>query len=178
MPRGNPRYYAPKPWHHFREVTLFLPVPRGDWSAVKVGAKTELRLREAETPLPYREGVMVPSPVVVYSHDKSGRNQHKRARRNDGALMVLEGLWREPVGAISPESLQREGFPELSHFRRYWMARTGDRFKPLEDVWVFRMRRWRESDMQEMGVLLLKRIYREHIPKLELEDLGELAEAA
>jgi hypothetical protein len=43
---------------------------------------------------------------------------------HDAALMVLERCWREPVGAISDESLLREGYATFADFRRYYKLRT------------------------------------------------------
>lgn len=152
---------APRPWRRFWAATLFLRVPRQDWTALKVGAKTEIRQLEPDAP-DWADSLSGSTPLVIYSKDSLDRNESQ--------LMLLERAWVEPVGAIDPESIQREAFPDLAHFRRYWMGRTGERFRPLDNVWVFRMRPWREEDQTEQAVVMLQRLYREHIPGLEFED--------
>lgn len=78
--------------------------------------------------------------------------------------MVMEKTWREPLGGLSPESLSREGFDSLAHFRRYWMARHGGQlFRPLLEVQVYRVRPWTPDDVGPMGLAMLQRLYGEHM---------------
>lgn len=77
--------------------------------------------------------------------------------------MVLEATRREALGAISPASLEAEGFPSVAHFRRYWMARTKRRFRPNDICSVYRVRPWRDSDREVMGMTLLDRLYGEFL---------------
>ena len=96
-----------------------------------------------------------PTPVVAYA--LRGQDHY------DSALMILEAHWREPVAGISEESLRREGFPDMAHFRRYWMRRTRRRFAPLQEIAVYRVRPFNDSDVTPMGVTLLRRLYGEHM---------------
>lgn len=73
--------------------------------------------------------------------------------------MVLEETWREPLGAITAESLEREGFPDMAHFRRYWMQREKRRFALTRMVQVFRVRPVRAGDEEAMGLALIERLY-------------------
>lgn len=140
---------APKPYTKRQASTLFLRVPSDEFRSVIAGRKTEFRalpgkasqLHRAETPI----------PVVAYM---------ERRGTYDARLMVLEETWQEPVGAISAESLQREGQPDIAHFRRYWMRRTRQKFKPTRMVIVFRVRGWDEySDREYFANAIFDRLY-------------------
>lgn len=147
------RYSSPKPWRQFEVRTTFLQVPSGDWASVKQGRKTEFRATGAR--MTQLWNVVCPTPVFGYT-----------MRRNvspEGALLVLEATWREPVGAISPESLEREGFPDVAHFRRYWMNRYKSRFAPMQEVQVYRVRPFAPEDEEKMGLQLLRKLYGEHL---------------
>lgn len=162
MPRVSS---SPKPWKQYTAVTTFLRVPRGDWTAVKIGAKTEFRASGRGVTLLNR--VTPPVAVVAWTIDAS--------RQHHSALMVLEETWAEEVGAIAgrPESLEREGFESMAHFRRYWMARKGFRpFDFMERVQVYRVRPWRDDDLDDLGRRLIQRLYAEHLPNLELESVA------
>ena len=87
---------GPKPWTQHRASTIFLRVPSADWIAVRHGIKREFRAESGKVSQLWN--VVCPVPVVAYRVDSSGRY--------DSALMVLEAVWREPLGAISPESLK------------------------------------------------------------------------
>lgn len=149
--KGGP---APQPWVQHQSRTLFLRVPSQDWAAVKHGSKTEFRTVKP-TAIATFDSVEVPTPVVAYAVKPGGRH--------DSQLMVLTAAWREPLGAISPESLAAEGFPSLAVFRRYWMQRTHRRFQPLMIVNVFRLREFQEEDRAILGAQLLQRLYKEHL---------------
>lgn len=146
--------WAPKPWTSYSARTTFLRVPPVDWAGVKVGSKTEFRATGKHVTQLWN--VQCPTPVVAWTL--------KPGDQYDKKLMVLEATWTEPLGAISPESIAREGFPDLAHFRRYWMARHHERFRPLTSVQVYRVRRWESFDLTAMGEALLKRLYQEHLP--------------
>jgi hypothetical protein len=124
-----------------------------DWAKVKMGEKTEFRASPHYVSQVWN--VVCPTPVVGYTQ--------KRVGGYDSTLLVLEATWQEPVGAISEESLAREGFPDMAHFRRYWMSRTKKRFAPLQMVHVFQVRPMREEDHVTMGLQLLHKLYREHL---------------
>lgn len=145
---------GPKPWrqHHLR--TIFLRVPSEDWAAVKIGAKTEFRAAGGHATQLWQ--VKPPTPVVGY-RVTNGRTDH------ESCMLVLEATWQEPLAAISEESLRREGFPDMAHFRRYWMGRTKKRFRPLAKVMVYRVRPFRYEDVTDLGGLLLRHLYEEHL---------------
>jgi hypothetical protein len=77
--------------------------------------------------------------------------------------MVLEAVWREPLGAISPESLAAEGFESFAHFRRAWCIREKRLFRPLHMTTAFRVRPWESDDDRAMADALLKRLYGEFL---------------
>lgn len=115
------------------------------------GTKTEFRASgRAVTQL---WNVTTPMLVVGYAI---------RGGTHESHLFVLEETWQEMLAAISPESLQREGFPDVGHFRRYWMNRTQRRFRPLDKVQVYRVRLATADDIRDMGKRLIERLYQEH----------------
>lgn len=146
MPSGS----SPKPWTQFTARTVFIRVPVEDWAEVKLGTKTEFRQPGANARL---QQVKCPTPVVAYALPRGGQPR--------ASLMLLERTWREMLGNISDESLEREGFPDIAHFRRYWMQRRKARFRPGDEVQVFRVRPC--DDYDYMGRLLLARLYGEHV---------------
>lgn len=123
-----------------------------DWAAVKIGAKAEFRVAGRAS---LAQNVYTPTPVVAYTVRSGGAY--------DSKLMVLQAVWREPLGSISRESLEAEGFTDFAHFRRYWMERTHRRFTPLTTVIVYSLRHWVESDLTTLGAALLRRLYRDHL---------------
>lgn len=82
---------------------------------------------------------------------------------HDSRLFVLEDTWQEMLGAISEESLANEGFPDMAHFRRYWMRRSKRRFRPLDKVQVYRVRPMMKGDLDALGSALIYRLYQEHL---------------
>jgi hypothetical protein len=119
---------------------------------LKQGVKTEFRATgRAITQL---WNVKTPTPVVGYAH---------YAGTWDSRLMLLEATWQETLGAISPESLEREDFPTLAHFRRYWMERTHRRFPPMAKVHCYRLRPMKDEDMAPAGLAMFRRLYGEHL---------------
>lgn len=148
---------SPGPWKMYTSSTRFLRVPSPDWAAVKHGSKMEFRTAgRVATSGPDR--IECPTPVVAYTVRPHGQHESQ--------LMVLIATWREPLGAISAESLTMEGFADVEHFRRYWMSRTHRRFRPLTSVQVYRLRPFiyeDNEDLEHMGELLMRRLYREHL---------------
>jgi len=145
---------GPKPYRQTRASTLFLRVPVGEWAAVKRGAKREFR--SPSGPLSQLHAVKAPMPVVAYSVNKAGKH--------DARLMVLEKHWREPLGAISAESLAAEGCANLAQFRRQWMLRERKRFTPTRIVTVYQVRPWRPGhDEEQMAARLLEHLYGEWV---------------
>lgn len=146
---------SPQPWKMYRTSTTFLRVPSMDWAAVKQGVKTEFRCVGPRS-ITNHEQIQTPTPVVAYTI-KPGENY-------DSKLMVLMAAWQEPLGAISRESLRREGFEDLAHFRRYWAQRTHRRFRPLTSVTVYLVKPFdAELDPKYLGGLMLQRLYRDHL---------------
>lgn len=146
---------SPKPWSAYTVSTRFLRVPSPDWAGVKLGLKREFRTvgRRAITA---PDSIEVPTPVVAYRLRQTGGGY-------DSQLMVLVATWREPLGAISEESLANEGFSDIANFRRYWMNRTHRRFTPLTLVQVYRLRTFEKGDDAELGWMIFRRLYKEHL---------------
>lgn len=142
---------GPRPYTQRRARTIFLRVPHSEWGLVTAGRKSEFRASPRSCPQLW--DVEPPLPVVAYSIFPS-RGYQKQ-------LMVLEETWREPLGAISEESLRRERQPDMAHFRRYWMAREKTAFKPTRMISVFRVRLWEPTDDRRMADRLLERLYGE-----------------
>lgn len=78
--------------------------------------------------------------------------------------MVMEETWKEPLGAISAESLEREGHADLAHFRRYWMQRTRRRFRPNAIVTAYRVRAFTPEDTRRFADALIERLYGAWLP--------------
>lgn len=145
---------GPKPWVQRQASTVFLRVPTADWTVVRRGMKTEFRASPgAVSGLKFIEP---PTPVVAYRVDRS--------HGYDAALMVLEDRWQEPVGSISPESLEREGFASFPEFRRYFVNRERRKFRMTRNVTVYRIRPWCPTDARTFADDLLKRLYGAFLP--------------
>lgn len=150
----RPRY-QPVPTH-FRERastrTHFLRLPRRDWANITQGIKREFRGGGSL----HLEVLDPPTPVIAYSQPSTFGGSEFRHE-----LIVCEAAWREPLGAISPESLEAEGFSSLAEFRQYWRDRHQQgRFDPLKPVIAFRVRPWRgDEDVALFGRLLIERLY-------------------
>lgn len=138
------------PFPEYGSRTRFLPIFSDDWLAVTRGSKGEYRLPFFLTHLT--------CPVLVVAWRRRPHGEP------DTALVVIEQAWREPVGAISPESLEREGFPKIEFFRRYWMRRTGKRFAPLDEVQVLRVHPFEPRDAPTLGLQLLRNLYGPYLP--------------
>jgi hypothetical protein len=142
---------GPKPYKQRQARTLFVRVPAPDWAAVKRGLQRtfvgSIGRQSAlwETP--------TPTPAVAYSIIRGS---------HDSRLMVLEAVRQEQLGAIDPAEL---GFESMAHFRRYWMQRerNGKKFPPTRHVFVYTMRPWERGDEEEMGMLMVKRLYGEFL---------------
>lgn len=138
---------GPRPYQQRHVATTFLRVPRHDWPAVKRGYKSQFRAGNA---VPQLFSIQTPTVVVAYS---------VRNRRHDECLMVLEKLWQEPLGAISPESLEREGFASFERFRDDWMVREKRRFSPTRQVFVYRVRAFTPADIKPAAARLFAHLY-------------------
>lgn len=139
---------GPQPWTKRRASTLFLRVPAYDWPRVRRGLKTEFRTSGAKSDLDYVEP---PIPVCAYSINRLGY---------DSQLMVVEKRWREPLAAISEESLAREGFKTLAEFRAYWCHREKRRFPPTRMANVYQVRPFDPlADQTYFANLIFERLY-------------------
>lgn len=137
--------------------TLFLRVPAVDWPRVRIGEKTEFRTMPRESSRLLT--AYLPTPVVAYS---TGSGPFRETVHE---LMVLEERKHEPLFAISEdaEALAREGFESYDLFRRYWRARQRGVYRPMQKVWVWRVRRWESGDVIRQGAALLRQLYGEHL---------------
>jgi hypothetical protein len=157
---GTSRTRGPKPFTQHQISTVFLRVPRGDWIAVKRGLKREFRAGSGAHSRLWN--VATPTPAVAYTIDGMGEYRH--------ALLVLEKVWREPLGAISPESLAAEGFESFAAVRRHWVLREKRYFPPLRMTTAYQVRPWADADADLMGEQLLKQLYGDFLP--DDRDLG------
>jgi hypothetical protein len=146
-----PSVSSPRGLKKHNESTVFLRVPLVDWPKVAGGFKTEFRVPGHNVRMSQLEA---PTPVVAYAHGQAAKRHQ---------LMVLEATWTMPLGMISDESLEREGFPDLAHFRRYWMDRTKKRFSLLDTVQVFQVRPVGRDEHEALGRMLLRRLYGEYL---------------
>src|SRR2546428_9008139 len=109
---------GPKPYTQRRLSTVFLRVPYADWPAVKLGTKREFRAASGKHSALFN--IATPTPAVAYTVTSFGFYH--------SSLMVLEDVWREPLAAISQESLAAEGYESLKEFRRAWIKRENRGF--------------------------------------------------
>ena len=146
---GSDGSRGPKPYVQRRVSTVFVRVPRAEWPAIVCGSKWEFRAACGNHSALWT--VQTPTPAVAYSVSSLGVY--------DSALMVLEAVWREPLGAISDESLAAEGFKSFAEFRSAWMRREKRRFPLMRMTTVYRVRPWTLEDDAEMAEVLLRRLY-------------------
>jgi hypothetical protein len=151
--RGVSKTGCPRLFGQPKLKTIFLRVPYSEWGLVRDGKKTEFRGSLQQCSQLWN--AVPPLPVVAYAIFPT--------RGHRTSLMVLEKTWREPLEAITPQSLAREGQPDFAHFRRYWMAREHQTFKARKKVWVYRIRPWEPGDIEEQGQRLLERLYGEFL---------------
>jgi hypothetical protein len=152
---GSDGSRGPKPYVQRRVSTVFVRVPRAEWPAVVCGTKREFRAACGNHSALW--SVQAPTPAVAYTVSSVGVY--------DSVLMVLEAVWREPLGAISAESLAAEGFASFAEFRSAWIRREKRRFPLLRMTAVYRIRPWTLDDERLMGELLLERLYGEFLPE-------------
>jgi hypothetical protein len=147
---------GPRPYTARHARTLFVRVPVAEWPEVKRGYKREFRGTPGKQSALLR--AEMPRPVVAYCLTTS--------EIYDTRLMLLEALRLEEVGAISDESLRREGFGSFEEFRRAWMRRNrnGQKFRPTQKVFVYSIRPWEPKDRAEMGEAILQHLYGDFLP--------------
>jgi hypothetical protein len=132
-----------------RASTLFLRVPRVDWAAVIAGEKTQFR-RVGHTLA--SDNMSFPRPVVLHSRPPYRDTIEMR-------LAVLEDISREPLGAITAESLAAENIADLRAFRRYWISRHKVGFRPLTIVNVYCIALWQPGDRERFADVLFEHLY-------------------
>lgn len=127
-----------------------------DFNAVRVGQKREYRNYGRR----YFDGLTFPTPAIGYC-EKEWWTHENRLEGIDTILLVLEASWTEPLGAISAESLEAEGFPDdLDGFRRYFAQRyPKGGFRALANVIVYRVRPMTEDDQHVFAAELFERMY-------------------
>lgn len=132
-----------------RFTTPFLRIPAQDWASVVHGAKTEFRQPGgASTP----SLTLRPAVVVGWCLRRHGPREHR--------LLVLEDCWREMLGAITPESLEAEGFGTLREFATYWRRRYQSAgYKPLSIVLAYKVRPFRPADFDDFAGGLFEHLY-------------------
>lgn len=133
-----------------RARTRVLRVPWGEWARVVAGDKTEVRWSGQGAIPP--GGYSPPEPVVGYSVNPFTRVAQIR-------LLVLEATWKEPLNAISEESLEREGCEDVTAFKRYWRDRHNREFLPMRIAFVYRVRPFDAEDRPEFERRLFDRLY-------------------
>lgn len=139
-----------------RKVTnLVVHVPPMDWAEVSIGAREMFRCfsRIPHDPehsiLP--EGTETPRPVLIWS---------RTANRSLTTPAILLEHRMEPLGSITPEDLEAEGFEFLPAFRYRWKQRYPRAgWRPWAQVNVFKVRPWVPSDDAWIGQWLLKQLY-------------------
>lgn len=135
--------------------TIRVHLPRVDFNDIRVGAKREFRNygRRMIEPLP------APHAVVGYNA-KDWWTPENGLDGIDTVLLTLEDTWTEPLGAISEESVAREGFDSLADFRRYFAARyPNGGFRPMANVIVYRIHPMTDEEKAMYADALWERIY-------------------
>lgn len=134
-------------WRKAENARVF--VARVDWVAVTSGQKREIRVyghAGGNRPLPH--------PCVLYS-------PHPTTGEISTALGMVTDRWVEPLGAISAESLELEGFPgDFAGFRRYFAQRyPKGGFRPLAKVIAYRVRPMTAEDVERESAAIWDRLY-------------------
>lgn len=142
-----------------RTVTnMPLRVPAVDWAKVVLGEKRMFRAysaskrdRSLSVVPPSTE---CPRPCLFFTQHGSGRWE-----ASPGVLLSHR---QEPLGAITPEDLVREGFEFLPAFRWYWKKRYPKLgWRPRDMVSVLEVRPWEHGDRMEFAERLLVELFGE-----------------
>lgn len=133
----------------------WLRVPASEWIEVKHGVKSEFRNTQTTISL---SRVEKPTPVLTYT-----RTSNTHVNEFESRLMLLEESWREPLGAISAESLEREGFDTLHDFKVHWTSKRRRRFNPLMPVYVYRVRQLEGDWHREWADHFFNKLYPEDL---------------
>jgi hypothetical protein len=139
--------------------TPIVGVPNRDFPAVAAGTKREFRMPWVADAT-HSALQRVPTPVVAYS----------KTTRIGGAgrscLLVCERFWREPLDAISPASIEAEGFTSIKEFRGYWRYRYKKGYDRFQQVWCFRVRPHTAEDEEHFKDVLYERLLHEPLRRI------------
>ena len=148
---------APHRPRRSRVSTKFLRIPQVDWAAVVTGHKTELRRVHGKA---FGERLHGPAPgCLVLPEVAVGWRKTRVPAGHEYRLLVIEEVWEEPLGAISPESLEREGCSSIEEFRRYWNGRERHPFPPLATAVAWRFHPLPESERADAANRIFQRLY-------------------
>ncbi|MDQ1584509.1 MAG: hypothetical protein QOF36_2563 [Microbacteriaceae bacterium] len=136
--------------HRVRLTTLIVRPHPSDWLPLKYGKVTEFRTHQG-----FPDRIYPPSPMVLW---------RRIGGRVETMLWVVEEAWREPLGAISDESLRRIGCASPSEFRERWVAARATYFDATKNVNVFRGRPYRDTDRDSLADKLLETLYGAFLP--------------
>lgn len=154
-PKGRSPLRQPREFLRRDTRNTRIHVPRIDFNDVRVGAKTEFRNYGKR----FFEGLECPTPAIGYCRRDWWTPEHG-VDGIDTFLMTLEETWVEPLGAISPESLEHEGFEDIGAFRRYFTERyPNGGFRPLANVIVYRVRPLSIEDATEFAAAQWAKMY-------------------
>lgn len=144
---------------------LPIRVPTVDWAKVVTGEKHMFRTYCARATSPERPVVppdtVVPRSCLLYAVRFDGPGRSRRWEATPGVLLSHR---QEPLGAITPEDLEAEGFKFLPAFRFYWKQRYRKfGWRPWDMVSVLEVRPWNVGvdDLDTQGRWLLEQLYGE-----------------
>lgn len=135
---------------------LPIRVPAVDWPAVYVGEKRMFRwYSKGMAALP--EGEPLPRPCLLYA----ARRSHGEGQW-EAIPAVLVACRQEPLGSITPEDVEAEGFKFLPAFKWYWKLRNKRLgWRPFEMVNVYEVQPFTEDDTDWAAQWLVQRLYGE-----------------
>lgn len=136
--------------------TLFLRVPSFDWPHISQGLKREFRTLPLGA---VSSAYDAPTPVVAYTVGHS--------RRREKLMLLIDHRHEHLVDVSeSPASIAAEGFETYDQFRKYWRARTGRPYRPMQKVEVFALAPWPDNQLalDQLGRSLLTRLYGAYLP--------------
>ena len=142
-------------------------IPAMEWDAISTGAKTMFRAYNgragATRELPViPSGTECPRPCLLFARRYEGARG--KDHRWDAIPGVLLSHRREPLGAISPEDLEREGFRFLPGFRFHWQRRYPTLgWRPWDFISVIEVRPLVEDDREWAATWLLDHVLGEWV---------------
>lgn len=133
-----------------RLTTLILRPHPADWLPLKYGQYSEFRSFRG-----FPDRLHVPTPIVLW---------RRVGTRVETMIWVIEESWREPLGAISEESLARIGCANIREFRERWVSGRRIYFDATKNINVYRGRPWQDDDREPLAVALLETLYGPFLP--------------